>query len=194
MSGRPTPRLHRLPVRTDYVLVPAPLDLSLPLVSEKSTLPAIIVTPSSPSSARDFSIAFIQPPPKQSLRDRLSSFTHYNPLSPRLRSVILILLLVFVLLCHLVTHQLAAAYRPRMDMQSPTPPAHGMRFKNVQSSFSWSRIVGGHRVPVEDAPLRAVTVVGSTHVAANANADAEDILGLAVDADVDATARRLEAL
>ncbi|KAF9040679.1 hypothetical protein BJ165DRAFT_1311703, partial [Panaeolus papilionaceus] len=110
------PRLHRLPVRTDYILVPAPLDLSLPQMTEKSTLPAIIVTPCSPSSARDFSIAFIQPPPKQPLRERLASLYHYHTTSLRLRSIIIVILLVFVLLCHLVTHQLASAYRPRMDM------------------------------------------------------------------------------
>jgi len=67
---RPVPRLHRLPRRLDYTLIPAPLDLSLPLVTEKSSLPAIIVTPSSPSSAHDFSIAFLAPPPKPSIRDR----------------------------------------------------------------------------------------------------------------------------
>ncbi|KAJ7937426.1 hypothetical protein B0H13DRAFT_2649260 [Mycena leptocephala] len=58
-AHRSSPRLHRFPHRIDYTLIPAPLDLSLPLKTEKDSLPAIIVTPSSPSSARDFSIAFL---------------------------------------------------------------------------------------------------------------------------------------
>ncbi|KAF8875350.1 hypothetical protein CPB84DRAFT_1966765 [Gymnopilus junonius] len=72
------PRVHRLPRRTDFKLIPAPLDLSLPLVTEKSPLPAIIVTPSSPSSTRDFSIAFLATPPKPTLRQRILSLTSFK--------------------------------------------------------------------------------------------------------------------
>lgn len=67
-------RLNRLPQRLDYTLIPAPLDLSLPLVDEKAALPAIIVTPSSPRGECDFAIAFIAPPPKPSLRERVSAW------------------------------------------------------------------------------------------------------------------------
>ncbi|KAJ2924187.1 hypothetical protein H1R20_g12905, partial [Candolleomyces eurysporus] len=59
---RPGPRLHRLPRRLDYMLIPAPLDLSLDSMTEKSPLPAIIVTPSSPTHSKDFAIAFLAPP------------------------------------------------------------------------------------------------------------------------------------
>lgn len=66
------PRLNRLPLRLDYTLIPAPLDLALPLVDEKAPLPAIIVTPSSPIGEKDFSIAFLLPTPKTTFRQRVS--------------------------------------------------------------------------------------------------------------------------
>lgn len=94
-------RVHRLPQRLDYKLIPPPLgelpqaylshvltslviesDLSLPLVTEKAALPAIIVTPSSPKTPRDFSIAFLCPPVKPTFRERVSSY--FDPsASPR---------------------------------------------------------------------------------------------------------------
>ncbi|KAI0698609.1 hypothetical protein BC835DRAFT_1304758 [Cytidiella melzeri] len=66
------PRLNRFPQRLDYTLIPAPLDLSLPLVDEKAPLPAIIVTPSSPSGEKDFSIAFLAPKPQATFCERAS--------------------------------------------------------------------------------------------------------------------------
>jgi len=106
---RPAPRIHRLPHRLDYTLIPAPLDLSLPLATEKSNLPAIIVTPSSPSSAHDFSIAFLAPQPKPSLADRFSTLASFEPPALlRARTVIIMLLTLFIVLCHVVTHHLAA--------------------------------------------------------------------------------------
>ncbi|KAF8211540.1 hypothetical protein K438DRAFT_1807491 [Mycena galopus ATCC 62051] len=126
MSGvhRSSPRLHRFPHRIDYTLIPAPLDLSLPLKAEKDSLPAIIVTPSSPSSARDFSIAFLAPPPKPSIRERLSS---YAPLVPpfqrKARTMIILSLIFFVLICHVVTHRLAAR-RPHLEFSVQTGDAH----------------------------------------------------------------------
>lgn len=76
-------RLNRLPQRLDYTLIPPPLDLSRPLVDEKAVLPAIIVTPSSPTGDRDFSIAFLAPPGKPSFRERVSSVM---PSIPKLSS------------------------------------------------------------------------------------------------------------
>ncbi|KAJ7762832.1 hypothetical protein DFH07DRAFT_405533 [Mycena maculata] len=111
---RSSPRLHRFPHRIDYTLIPAPLDLSLPLKAEKDSLPAIIVTPSSPSSARDFSIAFLAPPPKLSVRERLGS---YAPLQRKARTLIILALIFFVLICHVVTHRLAAR-RPRLEFSA----------------------------------------------------------------------------
>jgi hypothetical protein len=73
-----TPRVHRLPKRLDYILIPAPSDLSLDTVCEKSPLPAIIVTPSSPSSNKDFSIAFLAPPQKPSFCDRIAAYFGKN--------------------------------------------------------------------------------------------------------------------
>ena len=48
-------------------------DLSQPIVDEKAELPAIIVTPSTPTGDYDFHIAFLAPPPKPSLRERVSA-------------------------------------------------------------------------------------------------------------------------
>ncbi|TFK43036.1 hypothetical protein BDQ12DRAFT_162530, partial [Crucibulum laeve] len=125
---RPTPRIHRLPHRRDYTLIPAPLDLSLPLATEKSSLPAIIVTPSSPISPRDFSIAFLAPPAKPSLCERFNA-SPFSPLSDtfplplnavnpltnlRARSLLILVLILFILICHLATHRLAAR-RPHLE-------------------------------------------------------------------------------
>jgi len=130
-------RLHRLPQRLDYTLIPAPLDLTLPLVDEKSLLPAIIVTPSSPRNSIDFSIAFLAPEPKPSLRERVTS---YLPRASRLsrqpislattptkasfssmsgpfkfRSIFVMFFMFFVMACHMIAYRLAIM--PRMDFQ-----------------------------------------------------------------------------
>jgi len=103
-----TPRIHRLPHRTDYILIPAPLDLSLSEATEKSPLPAIIVTPCSPSSSRDFSIAFLAAPPKLSLQDRIASWRHFGgPLPFRIRSILIVIFILFAFMCHLAVDRLA---------------------------------------------------------------------------------------
>ncbi|KAJ7499322.1 hypothetical protein FB451DRAFT_1205010 [Mycena latifolia] len=127
---RSSPRLHKLPHRLDYTLVPAPLDLSLPLKTEKDSLPAIIVTPSSPSSARDFAIAFLAPPPKPSVRERLSSLVPFvPPFQRKARTLLILSVIFFVLICHVVTHRLAAR-RPHLEFSVQTGDAH-----LVDSSF-----------------------------------------------------------
>ncbi|KAF8189679.1 hypothetical protein BJ912DRAFT_966112 [Pholiota molesta] len=118
--SRPATRQHRLPKRTDYSLIPAPLDLSLPLATEKSPLPAIIVTPSSPSSARDFSIAFLAAPPKPSLRQRVTSYKHFNAPSLRTRTLVFLIVVMLIIACHLITHSLAARY-PQFELTVQTP-------------------------------------------------------------------------
>lgn len=110
--AQPTPRIHRLPQRLDYTLIPAPLDLSLPSITEKSHLPAIIVTPSSPCSSHDFSIAFLAPTEKPSIQQRISNYT--APLKSRARPTILILFLLFVFICHVITHHFATR-RPHLQ-------------------------------------------------------------------------------
>ncbi|PCH41337.1 hypothetical protein WOLCODRAFT_137337 [Wolfiporia cocos MD-104 SS10] len=135
MPRRPGARIHRLPQRLDYTLIPAPLDLSLPLVDEKAPLPAIIVTPSSPSHDGDFSIAFLMPPPKPSLLQRMANLLPSLPRLPpqiqlppspkpdfeqgtscktRARATILLLLLLFIMACHVIMHEIALD-RPHMD-------------------------------------------------------------------------------
>ncbi|KAF9474939.1 hypothetical protein BDN70DRAFT_287683 [Pholiota conissans] len=115
-------RQYRLPKRTDYMLIPAPLDLSLPLATEKSPLPAIIVTPSSPSSSRDFSIAFLADPPKPTLRQRITSYKHFNAPSLRTRTLVFFVIMMLLVACHLITHSLAARY-PQFDLTVQTTEA-----------------------------------------------------------------------
>ncbi|KIK65769.1 hypothetical protein GYMLUDRAFT_240246 [Collybiopsis luxurians FD-317 M1] len=135
------PRLHRLPQRLDYTLIPAPLDLSLPLVSEKSPLPAIIVTPSSPSSVNDFSIAFLAPPKEPGFFERLgarlqwikaassdsdsrSPFAFGSGLRAQTaRTLLIIFLILFVMLTHVVTHRMAqTSRRPHLDFSVQDAP------------------------------------------------------------------------
>ncbi|KAG0700049.1 hypothetical protein DFH29DRAFT_933827 [Suillus ampliporus] len=112
---RRAPRIHRLPQRLDYNLIPAPLDLSLPLATEKSPLPAIIVTPSSPAAdAPEYYIAFLTPPPKRTLRDRISEYSPFQPQLPlKAHTAIIISLILFILICHLLVH--LALRRPHFD-------------------------------------------------------------------------------
>lgn len=122
-------RIYRLPQRLDYTLIPAPLgechipichtnsvftpqpsqsDLSLdllPVVAEKSPLPAVVITPASPSSSTDFSIAFLPAPKQRTVRERFGSYA--ARLRPRARLNVLLLLLVFICICHMLTHRLA---------------------------------------------------------------------------------------
>eukprot|EP00914_Ancora_sagittata_P018490 GHVO01036601.1.p1 GENE.GHVO01036601.1~~GHVO01036601.1.p1 ORF type:complete len:199 (-),score=17.26 GHVO01036601.1:48-644(-) len=138
------PRLHRLPQRLDYTLIPAPLDLSLPIVTEKSPLPAIIVTPSSPSSAHDFSIAFLAPPKEPGFFEKLgallqwgkavsSSESNSSPLGIRTqtaRTLLIIFLILFVMVTHAVTHRMAqTSRRPHLDFSvqdAPVPAAYAL--------------------------------------------------------------------
>ncbi|KAH7888112.1 hypothetical protein F5I97DRAFT_1926499 [Phlebopus sp. FC_14] len=116
---------HRLPQRFDYHLIPAPLDLSLSVATEKSPLPAIIVTPSSPAlDSPEYYIAFLSPPPKPSLRERIAnSSLFWSQLPGKARTAIIISLLLFVLICHLLTH--LAGHRPHFDFyKSPDHSPH----------------------------------------------------------------------
>jgi hypothetical protein len=102
-------RRHRLPQHSlDYILVPASDDVSLSQMAVKTALPAIVVTPSSPSCSADFSIAFLAPPEKPTFRERLFSFA--APLNHRARTTLLLLLLLFIMACHLLTHRLATSH------------------------------------------------------------------------------------
>jgi len=120
-------RRHRLPQRLDFTLIPAPLDISLPLVDEKSPLPAIIVTPSSPIGDKDFAIAFLAPTPKPTLLDRLTPHVmqHYSFLSQnKTRVLLLLLMFIFVLALHVITHRLAVMH-PRLAFDTHTQGVGG---------------------------------------------------------------------
>ncbi|KIJ70374.1 hypothetical protein HYDPIDRAFT_143669 [Hydnomerulius pinastri MD-312] len=139
MSHR-APRIHRLPQRLDYNLVPAPLDLSLPLVTEKSPLPAIIVTPSSPSlDAPEYYIAFLTPPPKPSLRERITKSPLFqSQFTFKARTAIIISLLFFILVCHLLAH--LAVHRPHFDFykSSDIPTMHSD--SHTSSNSLWNLV------------------------------------------------------
>ncbi|KAI0332471.1 hypothetical protein GY45DRAFT_1397723 [Cubamyces sp. BRFM 1775] len=107
------PRLNRLPQRLDYTLIPAPLDLSAPLVDEKAELPAIIVTPSSPVFESEFFIAFLAPPPSPTFSQRLASMMPTLP-SGSVRTIILLFVLLFIMASHLVMHRIATNH-PHLD-------------------------------------------------------------------------------
>ncbi|KAJ3878761.1 hypothetical protein F5051DRAFT_220743 [Lentinula edodes] len=168
MPRQPAPRLHRLPQRLDYTLIPAPLDLSLPLASEKSPLPAIIVTPSSPSSAHDYSIAFLAPPKEPGFFERLGARLHWtkaavaaesNPNAPlglglraqTARTLLILFLILFVMLTHVVTHRMAqTSRRPHLDFSvqdsSPAPVAASYVLGEIGVSEGMDGLSnGGHR-------------------------------------------------
>jgi len=134
---RRAPRIHRLPQRLDYNLIPAPLDLSLPLATEKSPLPAIIVTPSSPApDAPGYYIAFLTPPPKPTFRDRVAEYSPFQPQMPlKARTAIIFSLTLFILFCHLLVH--LAVRHPHFEFfassEYTTPLA--VDFHQSQKSF-----------------------------------------------------------
>jgi len=108
------------------------------LVDEKSALPAIIVTPSSPRCSTDFSIAFLAPEAKPSWGERITSylprlsFSSKQPISlattPRkssfpslttpfkARSIVVTFVLLFTMAFHMIAHRFAIT--PRMDFQT----------------------------------------------------------------------------
>ncbi|KIY45973.1 hypothetical protein FISHEDRAFT_48195 [Fistulina hepatica ATCC 64428] len=124
------PRLHRLPQRLDYTLIPAPLDLSLSTVTEKSALPAIIVTPSTPTSSHDFAIAFLAPPPKPTLCERLAQ--QYKVFNFKVRITLIALLMFAILVCHLMVHGFATR-RPRLEFAMQTGPQD----TTMKRPFNW---------------------------------------------------------
>jgi hypothetical protein len=87
----------------------------LPLATEKSALPAIIVTPSSPTHETDFSIAFLAPPEKPTLLSRVrDALPSTSTIHLKARTTIILLLLFFIMACHLLTHRLSVN-RPHID-------------------------------------------------------------------------------
>jgi COMPASS component SWD1 len=94
--------------------------MSLPFVSEKTPLPSIIVTPppqNMPLSPDDspFYIAFLAPPPKPSIWERILAFV--SPMQIKARTAIILLVLMFIMACHVLSHRLAAC-RPRLEIGS----------------------------------------------------------------------------
>lgn len=118
--------------------------MSLPPVSEKSPLPSIIVTPpTNMVSSHDdspFYIAFLAPLPKPSIRERVLRLA--TPLQFKARTAIILLVLVFIMACHVITHRLAAC-RPRLDLLGCSV---GGSPQFAQSAFEWFGILTSQEV------------------------------------------------
>jgi hypothetical protein len=109
-------------------------------MGDKTPLPAIVVTPSSPSCSADFSVAFLAPPEKPTVtaKERLLSLA--VPLNLKVRTTFLLLLLLFIMACHLFTHRLAASH-PHLQfgmMQGVTEEAQA----NHLGGFDWNAFWG----------------------------------------------------
>ena len=87
-------------------------DLSKPLVDDKAHLPAIIVTPSSPTHDRDFQIAFLAPEPKENVASRVFARLQKGSHSPQFkpRTILLLFIPMFILFCHVLTHRFASRH------------------------------------------------------------------------------------
>jgi COMPASS component SWD1 len=108
-------------------------DLVLP-ASEKSPLPSIIVTPSSPGlplsgSSSPFYIAFLAPPPKPSLCERIAALATPTQFNARITLILFILLII--MFCHVLTHRLAMLPH-RVDFGVLSP---GAKLGNDDSPF-----------------------------------------------------------
>jgi len=124
-------RVYRLPQRLDYPLIPAPLNLSFPLANEKSPLPAIIVTPSSPTDSHFF-IAFS---PKPTFRERISTYIPFqSQFQLKARTAIFLSLLLFIVVCHLFTHQFTT-HRPHLRFDNFEAGGSGDHITHTTSSF-----------------------------------------------------------
>ena len=82
------------------------------------------MTPSSPSlGAPEYYIAFLTPPPKPSLRERITQFPSFQGhFLLKARTLLVISLLLFILVCHLLAH--LAVHRPLFNFNSADITAH----------------------------------------------------------------------
>ena len=114
-------------------------------MGEKSPLPAIVVTPSSPSCDADFSVAFLAPPEKSTATQQ--PFSLLASLNLKARTTFLLLLLLFVMACHLFTHRLATRH-PHLQfgiMQGVTEETPSTAHLNHHVSWlNWQDFWGVH--------------------------------------------------
>src|SRR5258707_12217799 len=111
-------------------------------MAEKSPLPAIVVTPSSPSCSADFSIAFVAPPEKPTMtaKERLVSLV--APLNLKARTTFLLLLLLFIMACHLFTHRLAASH-PHLQFAMMPGVSEEAQVNHI-GWLNWKAFLGVH--------------------------------------------------
>src|ERR1700755_3236855 len=109
-------------------------------MGEKTPLPAIVVTPSSPSCSADFSVAFLAPPEKPTVTAKERLFSFAAPLNLKARTTFLLLLLLFIMACHLFTHRLAASH-PHLQF-SMMPGVTGEAQVNHFGGFDWNAFWG----------------------------------------------------
>jgi COMPASS component SWD1 len=125
------------------------------MVTEKSPLPAVIITPSSPTSITDFSIAYLPPPTKPSACERLCFVI--APFQAKARTIILLLLLFSVVLCHVITHRLATRH-PQLDFSVHNDARSNHHLSTI---FDWLDIKSLLGVVVEEKREFVVTAAAS---------------------------------
>ena len=146
-------------------------DLTRPIVDEKAELPAIIVTPSSPVFESEFFIAFLAPPPSPTFSQRLATlvptFRTYLPsqiqlpaspfktsfddrssfsLRGRLRAIILLFMLLFIMASHVAIHRIATNH-PHLEFGMV--PDHDIDFATLSRTSNTDAF--GVRVDAQDA-------------------------------------------
>ena len=155
-------------------------DLTRPIVDEKAELPAIIVTPSSPVFESEFFIAFLAPPPSPTFSQRLATlvptFRTYLPsqiqlpaspfktsfddrssfsLRGRLRAIILLFMLLFIMASHVAIHRIATNH-PHLEFGMV--PEHDIDFAALSRTSDMDVI--GARVDGHDAAASDPSAAG----------------------------------
>jgi hypothetical protein len=113
----------------------------------KSPLPAIVVTPSSPSCSADFSVAFLAPPEKPTVTAKERLFSLAAPLNLKARTTFLLLLLLFIMACHLFTHRLFASHPHLQFGMMPGVPEEAQ--PNHLGGFNWEAFWGVHASDID---------------------------------------------
>lgn len=188
--------MRLLPFSLSHALTQPHADFTPP--DEKSPLPAIIVTPSSPQCSADFSIAFIAPEPKPTLLQRAAtaiSPVHAKlvaPLQTKARLAFVLVLFLFIMAAHLFAHRLAtrhphlqfdsapasissadiAALAP-LEQSHGTGHGHGTGWFDLRGIWDESEPVGRHEFVVTEEGENATSRQDEAHASRAAEADVE---------------------
>ena len=124
-------------------------------MGEKSPLPAIVVTPSSPSCSADFSVAFLAPAEKPTVTAKERLFSFAAPLNLKARTTFFLLLLLFIMACHLFTHRLAASH-PHLQFGMMPGVAEEAQANHI-GGFNW-KAFGVSRLPTSTANANSLSM------------------------------------